>query len=150
TEQEINSADRVAVINEAAAKLWPVGENPIGRRIRLNELEKPGRAELLTPANPSPYVTIMGVIGNTKNDDLRAETQPAVLVPYTLLAPPGRTIAIRAQGDPMSLIKALRAHTQELDSEQPLTNPVSFEEILGFRTAQPRFTMMLFSLFAAL
>ena len=27
--------DRVAVINEAAAKLWPAGQNPIGARIRL-------------------------------------------------------------------------------------------------------------------
>ncbi len=150
TEQEVNAADRVAVINEAAAKLWPAGENPIGRRIRLNELEKPGRADMLTPANASPYVTIVGVIGNTRNDDLRAETQPAVLVPYTLLAPPGRTLAIRAQSYPMQLINSLRAQVREMDSEQPLTTPLTFEEILGFRAAQPRFTMALFSLFAAL
>ncbi len=150
TEQEVNAAARLAVINEAAAKLWPSGENPIGRRIRLNELEKPGQADLLTPPNPSPYVTVVGVIGNTRNDDLRAETQPAVLVPYTLLAPAGRTLAIRGQGAPTALINALRAHVRELDSEQPLTTPVTFEEILGFRAAQPRFTMALFSLFAAL
>ena len=150
TEQEVNAGDRVAVINEAAAKLWPAGENPIGRRIRLNELEKPGRADWLTPTNPSPYVTIVGVIGNTRNDDLRAETQPAILFPYTLLALPGRTLAIRAQGDPTSLINSLRTHVRELDSEQPLTTPMTMEEILGFRTAQPRFTMTLFSLFAAL
>jgi predicted permease len=150
TEQEVNAGDRVAVINEAATKLWPAGENPVGRRMRVNELEKPGRSDLLTPANPSPYVTIVGVIGNTRNDDLRTDTQPAVLVPYTLLAPAGRTIAVRGQSDPMSLINPLRAHVRERDSEQPLTTPISYEEILGFRTAQPRFTMVLFSLFAAL
>jgi ABC-type antimicrobial peptide transport system permease subunit len=92
----------------------------------------------------------VGVIGDTRNDDLRAETQPAVLFPYTLLAPPGRTLAIRAQGNPTSLITSLRAHVRELDSEQPLTNPITFEEILGFRRAQPRFTMTLFTLFATL
>ena len=150
TEQEVGSADRVAVINEAASKLWPAGQNPIGQRIRLNELEKPGRADLLVPANASPYVTVVGVVGNTRNDDLRSESQPVVLLPYTLLAPSGRTLAVRAQGDAMALVNTLRARVQELDSQQPLSNPISMEEILGFRTAQPRFTMALFTLFAAI
>jgi predicted permease len=149
-EYEINTADRVALINEAAGRLWPSGETPIGRRIRLNELEKPGRPDILTPANASPYVTIVGVVGNTRNDDLRTDTQPVVLIPYTLLAPPGRTLAIRAQSNPKMLVSALRAQVREMDSEQPLSTPLTLDEILGFRTAQPRFTMVLFSLFAAL
>ncbi|MBS1786906.1 MAG: ABC transporter permease [Acidobacteria bacterium] len=150
TEQEVNTGERLAVINEAAVKLWPAGENPIGHRIRLNELEKPSRPNLLTSAGASPDVTIIGIMGNVQNDDVRNEPQPAVLVPYTLLAPPGRTLAIRAQGDPLALVNALRAQVQALDSQQPISNPITFEELMGFRTAQPRFTMALFSLFAAL
>jgi len=150
SEQEVNTADHVAVINEAAAKLWPNGENPIGHRIRLNELGKSGQSNWLRPADPSPDVTIVGVVGNTRNSDLRSDSQPAVLVPYTLLAPSGRTLAIRAQGDPMALVNSLRAQVRELDSEQPLVNPLSFDELMGILTAQPRFTMALFSLFAAL
>jgi predicted permease len=149
-EQEINAGDRVVVINEAAARLWPSGEDPIGRRLRLNELEKPGRSDILVQPNASPYVTVVGVTGNTRNDDLRTETQPAVLIPYTLLAPTGRTLAIRAHGDPKSLVNAVRAEVREMDSEQPLSASLTLEEILGFRTAQPRFAMVLFSLFAAL
>jgi hypothetical protein len=149
-EHEIEMADRVAVINEAASRLWPAGENPIGRRIRLNELEKPSRPDILTPANASPFVTIVGLVGNTRNDDLRTEKQPVVIIPYTLLAPPGRTLAIRAQNNPKMLVSALRAQVREMDSEQPLYTALTFDEILGFRTAQPRFTMVLFSLFAAL
>lgn len=150
SEQEVNNAERVAVINEAASKLLPEGENPIGRRIRLNELEKPGQPSILVQANASPYVTVVGVIKNTRNDDLRAETQPVALIPYTLLAPPGRTIAIRTQNDPKLIINSLRSQVAEMDSELPVSNPFTMEEILGFRTAQPRFTMVLFSLFAAL
>jgi len=150
TEQEVNAGDRVAVINEAAVKLWPAGENPLGRRMRVNELERPGRPDMLTPPNSSPEITIVGVIGNTRNDDLRTETQAAVFVPYTLLAPTGRALAIRGQHDPLPLINAVRAHVREMDSEQPLNGPTTYEEILGFRTAQPRFTMALFSLFAVL
>jgi len=71
---------------------------------------------MLVPANASPYVTIVGVAGNTRNDDLRSESQPAVLLPYTLLAPPGRTLAIRAQGDPMALVGGDQAHLQSVGS----------------------------------
>jgi len=90
------------------------------------------------------------VIGNTRNDDLRNDPQPAVLLPYTLLAPPQRTLAVRAQGDAKTLMKAVRAQVREMDVEQPVNGPTTFAEILGSRRAQPRFTMALFSLFAAL
>jgi len=150
TEQEINGADHVAVINQAAARAWPSGATLLGGRVRLNQLEKPEQPSILTPANASPYVTIVGVIGDARNDDLRNEPRPAVLVPYTLLVPPQRTLAIRSDSDSPSLINAVRAQVREMDREQPLTGPRTFEEILDVRTAQPRFTMALFSLFGAL
>src|SRR5215813_8983862 len=112
TDREISAAESLAVINEAAVKLWPAGEDPIGRRIKLDELEKPGSPSVLTPANASPYVTVVGVVGNTRSDDLRNEASPAVLVPYTLLAPPQRILAVRVQGDSNALVNALRAQVR--------------------------------------
>jgi predicted permease len=150
TEREIDLSQPVAVINEAAARLWPTGDDAIGRRLRVDELEKPESQAVLTPTNASAYVTVVGVIGNTRNDDLRNDPQPAVLLPYTLLAPPQRTLAVRAQGDPKPLMNAVRAQVREMDVEQPVNGPTTFVEIVGSRTAQPRFTMALFSLFAAL
>jgi len=149
TEPEVANADPVAVINEAAAQLWPSGESPLGRRIQLHELSKP-RADILTPPSASPDVTVVGVIGNTRSDNLRDSAKPAVFVPYTKLAPPARTLAFRAQQDPRQLLNALREQVSQLDSEQPLFNPLTFEEWLGSWTEQPRFMMALFSLFAAL
>src|SRR4029434_6007595 len=81
TDREISAAESLAVINDAAVKLWPAGEDPIGPRVRLHELEQPGSPSVLTPAKASPYVTVVGVIGNTRSDDLRNEAGPAVLVP---------------------------------------------------------------------
>jgi putative ABC transport system permease protein len=148
--REIDGADAVAVVNEAALKLWPSGEDPLGRRLRLDELEQRNGGNVLTPTNASPYVTIVGVMGDTRNDDLQSDPQPAVLVPYTLLAPPQRTLAIRAQGDAKALMNAVRARVREMDADQPVNGPTTVAEILGFRTAQPRFMMALFSLFAGL
>jgi putative ABC transport system permease protein len=149
TEQEINSSQRLAVINEAATKLWPAGQDPVGQSIRLDELTRPSRSAA-KQTNASPYVTIVGVIGDTRNDDVRKEPQPAVLVSYTLLAPPNRTLAVRTHAEPATLMNALRAQVAAIDKEQPMTGPTTLHEILGARAAQPRFTMALFTFFAAL
>ena len=150
SERETAQGDRVALINEAAVKLWPAGESPLGRRIRLKELEKPPRADILVPAGATGDLTVVGVFGNTKNDDIRTDTAPAIIVPYTLFVPPFRGLTIRTSIDPGQLTNSLRAHIRELDPEQPLASASTFREIMGFRYSQPRFTMILFGLFAAL
>ncbi|HEY7183651.1 MAG TPA: FtsX-like permease family protein, partial [Blastocatellia bacterium] len=123
---------------------------PVGRRVKLDTLERPGSPGVLTTPNASPYVTIVGVIGNTRNDDIRNDPRPAVFIPYTLLAPSQRMLAVRVQGDSGAVVNAVRAQVREMDKDQPVNGPTTFDEILGFRTAQPRFIMALFSLFAAL
>jgi putative ABC transport system permease protein len=147
-EQQVRQGDRVAVINETAAMLWPAGENPIGGQIHLDLLTTPG-GSVLTPTNSSPEVTVIGIIADTRNDGLRNETQPLVLVPYTLVAPPDRSLAIRSAMDPDALAHAVREVMQALDSQLPLRNVRTIDQALADQTVQPRFTMTLFSLFAA-
>jgi putative ABC transport system permease protein len=150
TMEEVAGGTHVALINQTAAKLWPRGENPLGRRIRVDLLSKPGAPQLLIPAGSTPDVTIVGILGDTTNAGLRRATLPAVYVPYTLLAPPVRVLAVRTFGEPMTVLNAVRQKVQELDKDQPLPQPITLKEILGFQTVQPRFNMALFSCFAAL
>ena len=145
--QEIAHAEPVALVNEAAGKLWPAGINPIGARIHLDFLEKPDSP---VPPSSTPVVTIVGVIGNTRNDGLRHPTLPAIFLPYTLIAPRGRTLAVRTQSQPMRFLNAVRERIQGIDKEQPLGRPVTLEEVLGSETVQPRFNMALFSFFGLL
>lgn len=148
---EIASGNQVALINEAAAKLWPAGENAIGRQIKINELEKPSPPELILSSElkKTGVLTVIGIIANTRNDDIRADTRPVILIPYMSYAPPSRNIVIRAAGDPMALVPAIRTYAASIDPSQPLNPPITLERILGNRVAQPRFTMTLFTLFAA-
>ncbi|MCW5556582.1 MAG: ABC transporter permease [Verrucomicrobiae bacterium] len=150
TRQEVEAADRVVVLNETAAKLWPAGEDPIGRQFRLELLERPGSPSVLAPTNASAVVTVIGIVGDTRNDGVQSEPLPAALVPFTLLAPTTRALALRGDTDPRALLNALRTEIRAMDPEQPTAGVATFEERLGFETAQPRFTMALFSLFAAL
>jgi putative ABC transport system permease protein len=96
-------------------------------------------------------VTVVGILRNTRNDGLRNPPAPAAFVPYTVVAPTGRGLAIRTLGaDPMTLLSSLREQLRQLDPELPLNRPISLTEALGDDTKQPRFNMALFSFFGGL
>lgn len=149
TEQEIASSQPVALINERAAALWPQGEDPIGRRIQIDALVNQS-SDFLVAKGSSGTVTVVGIVGDTKNDGLRNEARAAAYVPYTLVAPGQRTLAVRTRSEPMSVFNAVRERVQAVDPEQPVSRPITVEEILGFQTVQPRFVMALFSFFGAM
>ena len=146
---EVRRGDRVAVINEAAEKLWKTGEDPIGSRLRLGVLERlPPR--VVADTSRSPEVTIIGVIANTRNAGLRADPTPTLVMPYSVIAQTQRTLAVRSAGDPNQLLNPVRAQVRAMDADQPLGRSITLSEILGEEVVQPRFTMALFSAFAAI
>ena len=146
---DILRGDRVAVINEAAGKMWPAGENPVGARVKLGVLERPP-IRAVADTSQVPEVTIVGVVGNTRNAGMRAEPVPAMLLPYSIIAPLQRVLAVRTAGDPNLLLNPIRAQVREIDPDQPLGRPITMHELMGQETVQPRFTMALFSSFALL
>jgi len=139
------------VINETAAKLWPQGEDPIGRQIQVDLFKGDDLpSTVLEAPDRSADFTVVGICGDTRNNGLTSKTQPAVLVPYTLIAPPDRVIAMRTGGEVTGLMNAVREQVRQMDSQLPLRNIRSIEESVQSETVQPRFTMLLFSLFGAL
>jgi putative ABC transport system permease protein len=147
---EVRRGDRVAVVNEAAAKLWPAGHDPIGSRLRLGILAQPPPGLSIDASRP-PEVTVVGVIANTRNAGLRDEPTPVVVVPYSVFGAGQFALAVRAaHGDPTSLLNPIRAETRAMDAEQPLGRPITVREILGEQIVQPRFSMAMFSVFAGL
>ncbi|HXJ41248.1 MAG TPA: ABC transporter permease [Bryobacteraceae bacterium] len=149
SEAEVTRGDHFALINETAAKLWKPGESPLGRRISIELLAK-ARGQALLPATPSGDLIIVGILGDVRNDGLRNATLPSVFVPFTLVAPPNRVLAVRTVGEPMAILNTLRRTVQELDKQLPLSRPISLDEVLGSDSVQPRFSMALLSCFAGL
>jgi predicted permease len=145
---EIRRGDRVALINETAARLWPAGENPLGSRVWLTALERvpPG---ILVDAGRPPDLTVVGVVADTRNSGVGEPPSPALVMPYSVAAPASRALAIRSAGDPNLLLNPVRAQLRAMDPEQPLVRPMTFAEIMGQQLIQPRFTMALFTAFAA-
>jgi predicted permease len=146
---EVRRGDRVAVINETAAKLWPAGASPLGARLRLTALERPPARTAVDTTRP-PEVTIVGVIADTRNAGVRADTDPVVVMPYSIVAAAQRTLAVRSRGNPDLLLNPIRALVREMDADQPLGRPFTLAEVLDEDVVQPRFTMALFIAFAVL
>ena len=147
--QDVAHAEHVALINQAAARLWPNGVSPIGRRIHLTLLDQPQGA-LPAPGAHSGDVTVVGILANIRNAGLLDPPAPQVFVPYTLIAPPGRALAVRAHGDPMRLLNAVREHVLQLDKDLPVNRPITMEEVVGTQIQQPRFNMAIFMFFGAI
>ena len=118
--------------------------------MRLGILERlPPR--VLGDTNQPPEVTIIGVMADTRNAGLRADPQPTLATPYSIVAPLQRTLAVRSSGDPNLLLNPVRA--QRCARWIRISRSAAQSRSANCRdkeVVQPRFTMALFSAFAAL
>jgi putative ABC transport system permease protein len=146
TDREVVDRRSFAYVNRAALAHWGT-ENPIGKRVKLEFLMNPGRA--LKSDGETGWVTVVGVIGDTVSG-LRGAPRPIIVLPYTLLAPTGRTLVVRYSGESAVVVNSIREQLKQMDREQPLATPNTMDEIIARQTVQPRFMMALFGAFAFL
>ena len=144
SKEEVSQTRRVAVINQAAAsRFFPDGTDPVGQRVRLAVLERESPWTKL-PSHPDPWVSVIGIVANSKNDGLREQPRPAIYVPFTLLAPAYQYFAIRTVSDPNSLLKTVRSEILAINKDQPVTRVGTMSELME----RERATMVLLSVFA--
>lgn len=126
----------VAIVNEQLAKKLAPDGSAIGKRLRVS------------PADGSPWVTVVGVAGNMKQFQLEESPLDQIYLPYTQLPLIFTELVVRAKGDPMLVPNAVKAAIWRVDPDQPVwrIRPVtqSIEGQLGAR----RFTMRLLASFA--
>jgi putative ABC transport system permease protein len=127
-------APGVVVINQTFASRYFANEDPVGRRITISGV----------------LCTIVGVVGDAKYQGLGVEAGPQAYVPHAQSPYPGMRIAVRTSTDPSSLISAIRAQIQSVDSEEGPTRFATMTQLLSESVAQPRFNTFLIGLFAAL
>jgi putative ABC transport system permease protein len=135
TQEDFHHPDTVAVINEAAARTYFPGENPLGKQILG------GRA--------GAWKTVVGVVTDTKNDGLN---QPAIPEAFVNDTGSGSTVdllfLVRTLASEGALARALR---EDLRGQHPglFTKVETMDEAIGQLTASPRFNTVLLSTFAA-
>jgi putative ABC transport system permease protein len=136
TEQETVEDRQVAVVNEALARKYFKGEDPIGKRIVVSMGEKPGPTE------------IIGVVGDARYDKLEGELRPMVYWPPPQLTYPSMSLVVRTVGDPEALAPAAVREIQSLDKEQPVADVRTMESWLAESTSRARFGALLLGAFA--
>jgi len=149
TASEVATGDHVALISEAAAKLWLNGENPIGRTISVSALAS-GNPNNLAPQNPISDATVIGVVADTRARGPQRPPPAAVFVPYTLRAPTNRLLVVRTAVEPASLLNSVRAALRTLDKEQPMLQPITFEDVIQEQLQQPRFNLAMLGTLAGI
>jgi len=140
TGQDTRDSQPVTIINEAFARAYLPGEEPLGKRIGL-----PG------PGGTNREFVVIGVVRDFKQWALDTEVRPNMFTPETQ-TPVGtdRTFMLRTRNDPQSLMNAAREVVRTLDPELPITRLQPMSDLLSSSVAQPRFQTLLLSLFAAL
>jgi len=139
TDRDSAEMPGVAIINETATrKYWP-GEDPIGRKI------KRGR-----PESKNPWVTIVGIAGSASQLSLREESQPEIYVPFLQNTTLNFSLVVRTASDPKTITGAIRKEVWATDKDLPVSNMKLMDELISNSTAQPRFYVILLTVFAAL
>jgi predicted permease len=129
----------VAVLNEAAARAFFPGEDPVGQRLRL------GR-----DGEEAPWLSVVGVVADTRNRGLDQPPAPEIYASQDQLGGPNQFFfLIRSEGrDPMALLPAVREAVAVLDPEQPVYATQTAAEVYADQSAPRRATAALLGIFA--
>jgi putative ABC transport system permease protein len=135
-EGDAESADRVVLVNDALARrFWP-GQDPVGRRLSL------GGAEPLS---------VVGVVGDVRNIGLAQDTRPELYLPaqegYAGML---RTASLVVRGPGAAGVAggALRAAVAAVDPEQPLYDVLPMTDVIAASIADRRLNLALVGGFA--
>jgi putative ABC transport system permease protein len=136
-ESDGDGAPKVAIVNASLAKMLFKSGNPLGQHISFGP-------------PPAPWKEVVGVVADMRENGLEGEPVPELFVPY--LQDPSFSMAfvIRAGSNPEKLIGEVRQAVQSVDSNQPLSDATTLNQIIAGSIAPRRFKMLLLGMFALL
>ncbi|MGH9846154.1 MAG: ABC transporter permease, partial [Blastocatellia bacterium] len=138
-EQDVTANTGAVLINDAMAKRFFPGEDPIGKRIST-----------ATVTGQEQWRTIAGVVGSVRHLGMEVEPRPEIYY-HTNTSPPfGPVFVIRTTSDPKNLIAAVRSTVRGIDRDLPISNVNTMEQLVAQSLSQRRFAMLLLGIFAGL
>ena len=138
TEFDIETAPRVALVNEAFARTWWPDEDALGKRIKLGQL---GRAA-------TSWTTVVGVVTDARTESLEDANIPQIYLSSWQRTDKQLAIFLRGRLDPAKLPEQARDMVQSLDPELPVFGETRLPDVVSGSLAQRRFSMETVLLFA--
>ncbi|MGB0033987.1 MAG: ABC transporter permease [Candidatus Acidiferrales bacterium] len=112
----------VAVVDQNLARRYFPGENPIGKFIKLGAED-----------SKSPWVKIVGIVGDIKYEPYERLDTPALYRPYQQYPQNLAYLAIRTKSDPTSFGAAARSQIAGVDPEQPVFDVTPLQAVISNR-----------------
>lgn len=141
TGDDRSGTPQVVMITEAAAKQYFPGEDPIGKTIRLGW----GRSGSDVRAGGE----VVGILGDIKDAGLNEPEPPQIYLPYRQWPVPSMSVVMSTSIPPASAAEPARRAVYSIDPNLPVSNVRTLEQLVSRSISQPRFYMMLLTLFAA-
>ena len=140
-EQDTESAPPVGMINAMVAERYFHNEDPIGKRFHFG---RPSSDE------PPKWITIVGVLRDTKLYGLANPARFEVYVPYRQAASNGMQLVVKSRVHPTFLMTSIRRVVASVDKDQPISEVETMTQWVDDAVATPRITLILLGLFSAL
>ena len=139
TRQEAEGSRLLAVVNDAAARrFWP-GQDPLGKRVRIDAQAG------------SPWLEVMGVVEGTRDGALDMPPGPTVYTPMEQGGPfTPQFLAVRTAADAPAFNGPLRAAVARVDPRQPVFLVTSMQSLRNNSSAERRFSVVTLGAFGAL
>ena len=141
-------APAVALINQALAKRYWPGKDPVGQQLAVSK----GLGPELNESSPM----IIGVVGDTHNAGLDRPSDPMVIVPiaqvtdaYTAAYSNVQPLlwVVRTRDDPHSALAAIAEQLRLASGGFPVAHVRTMQEVMGRTTARENFNMLLLTIF---
>jgi putative ABC transport system permease protein len=128
---------KVAVVSQALARRYWPGRSAVGQRITVGD-----------PADSTGWRTIIGVVGDVRNEELGRPPYPQLYLPVAQLPVLSLVILARADGDPLDLTSAVKRAVADLDPDLPLSEIATLDQRIAQTLVRPRVNATLLAAFA--
>jgi len=131
---------RTMVVSEETVRRYFPGEDPIGKHIDFG----------WNRDGDHLAGEIVGVVGDVRQHGLSEAVTPHVYAAWDQWPIDEITVVMRSRGDPAVAVAAARATVLSLDRDLPVYDAFTLETMVDRALGQPRFYVLLLSIFAAL
>jgi len=140
TPQDRWNAPAVVVVNQTLARrFWP-NESAVGKRLTFDD----------DPDEPSDWMTVIGVVGDSRHRSLVDEIMPQIYAPESQVGLEEMALLVRSPMDPAASAPAIRGLVASLDPEIPVADIRQLTRLRDESISADRFRTLALSAFGVL
>lgn len=140
SQEDTENSQPVTIISESLAHRYFPNTDPIGQKIQASSPNN----------NKSPYMDIVGVVGDLKYWGLESKTATAYYQPYTQNFSNAAFLVVRSSKSAATLASMVEREIHAVDKEAVIRRVATMEDLLSDSVTQPRFRALLVAGFGAL